>query len=245
MLASVRRSNGTCGFPACRFHEDTALRCEKRVTAEWTLVAPVRLSQAPPVSSDDDVRVFRSTANCSTSTPFLVWGSGSSFLSSPAAFPDPLESPRPRSRGFRRASGTMQRSDDWQRIASHFACAYRVAYPHTTGDAVSPPGVTPCSSAPCRPHTPWSEGRMDHAFVAILPTRPNPLFGRPVHQLGSPPSITARSFSASPSDSTSRWTPCPPRPPRPGPARHYPRFWIWRPPSERQWDFNPPEHIAA
>jgi hypothetical protein len=43
---------------------------------------------------------------------------------------------------------------------------------------------------------------------------------------GSPPSITARCFSSSPSDSTSRWTPCPPRPRLPGPARHYPRFRI-------------------
>src|SRR3981081_1318880 len=29
--------------------------------------------------------------------------------------------------------------------------------------------------------------------------------------LGLPPSITARYFSAGPSDSTSRWTPCPPK----------------------------------
>src|SRR5262249_20521785 len=58
------------------------------------------------------------------------------------------------------------------------------------------------------------------------------------------PSIPARSFSASPSDSTSRWTPCPPRRVS-RPARRYPRFWIWRSPSEHQWDFNPPEHVAA
>ena len=58
------------------------------------------------------------------------------------------------------------------------------------------------------------------------------------------PSIPARSFSAGPSDSTSRWTPCPPRP-LPRPARRYPRLWIWRSPPERQWDFNPPEHVAA
>jgi hypothetical protein len=29
------------------------------------------------------------------------------------------------------------------------------------------------------------------------------------------------------------------------PARHYPRFRIWRPSPERQWDFNPPDLGAA
>jgi hypothetical protein len=58
------------------------------------------------------------------------------------------------------------------------------------------------------------------------------------------PSIPARSFSAGPSDSTSRWTPCPPRFPS-RPARRYPRLWIWCSPSKHQWDFNPPEHVAA
>src|SRR4030095_10783667 len=58
------------------------------------------------------------------------------------------------------------------------------------------------------------------------------------------PSIPARSFSAGPSDSTSRWTPCPPRF-RSRPARRYPRLWIWCSPSEHQWDFNPPEHVTA
>ena len=58
--------------------------------------------------------------------------------------------------------------------------------PAPAGDPASPPEVTPCSSVPCRPHTPWYEGRMDHAFVAIVPTRPGPLFGRPVHPWGSP-----------------------------------------------------------
>ena len=58
------------------------------------------------------------------------------------------------------------------------------------------------------------------------------------------PSIPARSFSAGPSDSTSRWTPCPPRFSS-RPARRYSRFWIWRSPSEHQWDSNPPEHVAA
>ena len=59
--------------------------------------------------------------------------------------------------------------------------------------------------------------------------------------------ITARYFSSGPSDSTSRWTPCPPDQPSSSlrPARNYPRFRIWRPSSGRQRDFNPPEQRAA
>jgi len=55
---------------------------------------------------------------------FTHWLPLSSWPSSPAAFPDPLWSPIARSRGFRRASGTIQPSDYWQSIACHFACAY-------------------------------------------------------------------------------------------------------------------------
>src|SRR6202035_3134770 len=50
----------------------------------------------------------------------------------------------------------------------------------------------------------------ENAFASIVQARPCPTFGRPVHLRGVPPSITARYFSACPSDSTSRWTPCPP-----------------------------------
>src|SRR5262249_43271061 len=86
-----------------------------------------------------------------------------------------------------------------------------------------------------------------------------------------PPLITARYFSSCPSDSISRWTPCPPKyykqwlqvrlgciqlsPLCPfgrlhtfcflRPARFYPRFRIWRSSFERQRDFNPPEQHAA
>ena len=48
-----------------------------------------------------------------------------------------------------------------------------------------------------------------NAFAAIVPAQPCPVFGRPVRH-GVAPSTTARYFSSSPSDSTSRWTPCPP-----------------------------------
>jgi len=88
---------------------------------------------------------------------------------------------------------------------------------------------------------------------------------------GVAPSITARSFSAGPSDSTSRWTPCPPENCEAWlqvhlgcirlsslcpfrllhtfrflrPATYYRRFWIQRSSSERWRDFNPPDQCAA
>jgi hypothetical protein len=51
---------------------------------------------------------------------------------------------------------------------------------------------------------------MRNAFASIVQARPGPTFGRPVHLSEWPPLITARYFSSNPSDSTSRWTPCPP-----------------------------------
>ena len=50
---------------------------------------------------------------------------------------------------------------------------------------------------------------MSNAFAPIVRARPDPIFGRPVHQ-GFPFSITARYFSSNPSDSGSLRTPCPP-----------------------------------
>jgi hypothetical protein len=54
----------------------------------------------------------------------------------------------------------------------------------------------------------------------------------------------ARNFSSCPSDSISRWTPCPPESIL-WPTTHYRRLWIWRPSFEHQRDFNPPEQRAA
>src|SRR5262245_57818382 len=64
---------------------------------------------------------------------------------------------------------------------------------------------------------------MDNAFVAIVPTRPCPLFGRPVHRRDRSHRFRPGASPQAPSDSTSRWTPCPPRSPS-RPARRYPAF---------------------
>src|SRR5438270_6702487 len=108
---------------------------------------------------------------------------------------------------------------------------------------------------------------------------PSPLYCRLDHVppsadqfiCGVAPSITARSFSSCPSDSTSRWTPCPPENCKAWlqvhlgcirlsslcpfrllhtfrflrPATYYRRFWIQRSSSERRRDLNPPDQCAA
>src|ERR1700751_1724450 len=82
-----------------------------------------------------------------------------------------------------RASGDVTFSDSCLCIASHFAFAYRVAYLVRNRDTGRSPGVTHESSVSCRQQTPWCDS---DAFAPILRARPNPIFGRPVHQ-GSPP----------------------------------------------------------
>ena len=118
------------------------------------------------------------------------------------------------------------------------------------GDSASPPEVTRCSSVPCRPHTPWYDGVNECAFVSIVQTRPAPIFGRPVHRRGRPHRLrpgTSPHALQIPScgglldghpalRSTTNVL---------RPARHYPRFWIWRSSFERQRDFDPPEQRAA
>lgn len=88
--------------------------------------------------------------------------------------------------------------------------AYRSAYPLAKGNRTRSPGVTPRSSIPCRPHTPWCDGWMSSAFAPIVRARPCPIFGRPVRP-GVAASATARYFSSCLSDSASRRTPCPPK----------------------------------
>src|SRR6516165_4436451 len=163
----------------------------------------------------------------------------------------------------------MRWSDDSSGTASHFAIAYRVASlgafrepNESSWGHVMVFGTVPCANTLVR----WED---ENAFAPIVRARPDPTFGRPVrHRVA--PSTTARYFSTCPSDSTSRWTPCPPVsgeaasgppcrypafacvphigfsiPSSPRPARNYPRFRIRRPSSERRRDLNPPDHHAA
>src|SRR5215813_11203440 len=112
---------------------------------------------------------------------------------------------------------------------------------------------------------------MSNAFASVLQARPCPVFGRPIHLWGSPldygpvlllmpfgfhlamdtlPSgvLQESGFRSALAVSGFRLRA------RLGlsipsfflrPARHYPRFRIWRPSSEHQRDSNPPEQRAA
>jgi hypothetical protein len=117
--------------------------------------------------------------------------------------------PIARSRGFHRALGTIRLSDYSPGIVSHFAFAYRVPYPSAARE--------PCEFSwghalifytvpPANTLVRWVD---ENAFASIVQARPCPTFGRPVRP-GMAPLTTARYFSAIPSDSISRWTPCPP-----------------------------------
>ena len=111
----------------------------------------------------------------------------------------------------------------------------------------------------------------ENAFAFIVQARPCPAFGRPVHLRGSPhrlqPGTSPHALRIPPHDGHPafrelrsggsrsalvcfRLSPsCPFRPLHTfhssRPARHYPRFWIWRSSFERQRDFNPPDQRAA
>src|SRR5215831_6414649 len=85
---------------------------------------------------------------------------------------------------------------------------------------------------------------MSNAFAPIVRARPNPIFGRPVHQ-GSPPFdyspillLKPFGFRIAPDTLSSIGL-------RRRPARHYPRLRIQRPSSGHRRDFNPPDSCAA
>ena len=156
-LATVRRSNGMCGFPASRFHEDIhSGDAMKGNCLSGPSMHPSGQSR-PPVSSDDDVRVFPK----GTDPPHRPYSSG--FPSLPSCL-RPLPSPaHPCRRSLGHAAFTALQvlfSGPTTDRASprHFAFAYRPAYSDASGDPASPPEVTRCSSVPCHPQTPWCGG---------------------------------------------------------------------------------------
>src|SRR5216684_2688191 len=149
------------------------------------LLLPVRIEPVDQSPRRATEGFFRSgTVPCRLLTHWLP----PSFPTpSQTAFPGVLIRPREGHAVYRlRASGTSPSSDFSPNPGHPFtSSAYGRAFARRSLHAEHPmrsPRVTTCSSTPCRPHTPWFEGWMDNAFVAVMPTRPYPLFGRPVHR---------------------------------------------------------------
>jgi hypothetical protein len=145
-------------------------------------IEPVRQSPRPLTE-----RLFP-TAGTGPCHGLTLWHPLSPPTPSRTAFPGaPLRPLRGHAGCLARASGTAPSSDFSPDPGGPFACsAYRPAFAQRSLHAKHPmrsPAVTPCSSAPCRPHTPWFEGWMDRAFVAIVPTRPCPLYGQEMVEL--------------------------------------------------------------
>jgi len=108
----------------------------------------------------------------------------SNHLCQPPSPAHPL--PLTRSPGFHHALGTTRLSDHSPGFASHFALAYRVAYPGATRE--------PCEFS-------WGHAQIfrtvpsantlvrwvnENAFAPIVRARPCPTFGRPVRLRGGP-----------------------------------------------------------
>ena len=105
MLATVRRSNCTCGFPACSFHEGSPFRDAIKVLTvlvnEWTFFASVGSIQSDSILGRKCTGIsLMELIHLSVLTHCLAF---SSQPPSPAAFPDPLPSPVARSHDFRHA----------------------------------------------------------------------------------------------------------------------------------------------
>lgn len=86
---------------------------------------------------------------------------------------------------------------------------YRARYPVAAREhATSPAGVTSRRSVPCRSHMPRLDGWIRTPSPPFCRLDPAPSLAN--RFIMGRASIMARYFSSSPTDSTPRWTPCPP-----------------------------------
>jgi hypothetical protein len=98
-------------------------------------------------------------------------------------------------------------------VSHPFVCGCHIiaTIPSRLDDTRSP-WVTHASSPPCRPHTPWYDEEEPSCLLLHSAGSTIPRLWPTGSSVGWLPLITTWWFSASPSDSTSRWTPCPPKP---------------------------------
>ena len=130
----------------------------------------------------------------------------------------------------------MPRSDSWHRLGRNFAHAYSCAHrPVASGRGLCSllPALSSAGVTRCRPDLPCGRYQVSlghpRLFPTVSPAHTVVRWGGTIRlrlhsagstiphlwptgsSLGELPLITTRWFSASPSDSTSRWTPCLPK----------------------------------
>jgi hypothetical protein len=97
-------------LPHAAFTKTHDLRCKEKATTKWALLTSGRFESSLQYPRTMMYGFFAKRTDPPSSS-LLFWLPASSFLPSPATFPDPLWSPIARSRDFHHASGTIGQSD--------------------------------------------------------------------------------------------------------------------------------------
>ena len=249
-LATVRRANCTYGFPVCSFHEDTPDGDANK--GQGSSGPTSRSGKVDPGSQYPRTMMYGFFAK-PTDPPHRLYSSG--FPSRPACLRPP-----PSPTHFRRPA----------RRDHAVLAAFQVLFSGPTTDRASLPTSLPLIGLltrvfprPCQ--SSWGHTLFfrpvpsantlvrwvnENAFASIVQARPDPpwadRFIIGVAPIDYGPGLLLRPFGfhlamdTLPSGVLPRKILSSLRP-----ARNYPRFWIWRPSSGRQRDFNPPEQRAA
>jgi hypothetical protein len=157
-LASVRRPNRACSFPAHGFHEDTGLQdATKRATNKWALpfTRPVGSGLQYPRTMMYGFFAKR------TDPPHHPYSADYPSLPSCLRLPpSPTHSSR-RSLGHAAFAALKvlfgSPTTDRASLATSLPLIGSLT-PVLSGDSASSPEVTRCSSVPCHPQSPWCGG---------------------------------------------------------------------------------------
>jgi hypothetical protein len=155
-LASVRRSNPACSFPALGFHQ-SAPSAALPTEHPWIPMVGAGLIQSSSFLGGGLLGF--SQKELIHDSLFTHWRLSSPQPLWPVAFPSPRGCLRRGHAAFTALLVLFDRPTTRQASLPISLRAYRVAYP-VPRNLTSPPGVTHPSSLPCRPHTPWYDGWM-------------------------------------------------------------------------------------
>jgi hypothetical protein len=154
MLATVRRSNRACGFPAHGFHEGSLFREAVEERNGPSLPPLGRSVQQFPRAKRTGISL-KELIHLSTLTHCLPL---SSQPPSSVAFPNPFGRRLPGHAAFTALKVLLNRPTTDKASLTLSLSLIGLLTPKPSRDLVSSPEVTHCSSVPCRPQTPWCGG---------------------------------------------------------------------------------------